>query len=257
MTTLPVVRIEEHPTGLTSAIETPPTSVANPRYERVVCSSAMTSQADGDPNPSNTTVDASSDPPSAGSAPATSDARGDSETPSLPSRRSEERRLALLGLAVALMGALIGGLLSYLGAWQQARTQIEAQAAQNREDQKKEDRERRAEIYEELLGTADVYAVETNKIITDCKDGKCSPKWGEWQTARYNYQGALNHVWVFGSNDAVAQTGVISASLPDSLWLPSPDTLSLRFDSEKFIVAYQGFQFLMCRELPAQPRSDC
>jgi hypothetical protein len=165
--------------------------------------------------------------------------------------------LALLGLGVALAGALIGGLFSFWGAWWQSHTQMEAQAAQNREDQKKEDREKRAEIYEEYLNASDAYAVETNEIITDCKDRKCSPDWGKWQTARHDYQGALNHVWVFGSDAAVAQTGMVSESLPQSLWVPSSDTLSLRFDAEKFTVAYQGFQSLMCRELPAQPRSGC
>ncbi|WP_330355384.1 hypothetical protein [Streptomyces chartreusis] len=165
--------------------------------------------------------------------------------------------MALLGLAVAFAGALIGGFFSYWGAWQQARTQIEAQAAQNHEEQKKEDREKKAEVYEGFLNASDTYAIETHEIITDCKDKKCSPDWDKWQTARSEYQGALNHVWVYGSDAAVSQTGLVSASLPASLWVPSSDTLSLRFNSEEFTVAYQGFQALMCEELPAQPRAGC
>ncbi|MGQ4712323.1 hypothetical protein ACUN22_01420 [Streptomyces anulatus] len=169
----------------------------------------------------------------------------------------DERRLIMLGFGVALIGAIIGGGFSYLGAWHQSRTQLEAQEAQGREDRKKEDREKRAEVYEDFLGAADVFAVKTNGIITDCKDGKCSPNWHAWQTSRAEYQGALNQVWVYGSDQAVTQTGRVSAALPKSLWEPSADELHLTFESANFRAAYQGFQSLMCRELPASPRTAC
>ncbi|GGK13047.1 hypothetical protein GCM10011583_51260 [Streptomyces camponoticapitis] len=163
----------------------------------------------------------------------------------------------MLGFGVALIGAVIGGGFSYLGAWHQSRTQLEAQEAQGREDRKKEDREKRAEVYEGFLGAADIFAVKTNGIITDCNDGKCSPDWHAWQTLRAEYQGALNQVWVYGSDEAVTQTGRISAALPKSLWEPNADELHLTFESANFRTAYQGFQSLMCRELPASPRTAC
>ncbi len=93
----------------------------------------------------------------------------------------------MIGFGVALAGAVIGGGFSYFGSWYQSRTQIEAQISQNREDQKKEDRERRAEVYEEFLVASDVFAVSTNEIVEDCKDGKCSPNWNEWNSARSAY----------------------------------------------------------------------
>ncbi|MEV7655641.1 hypothetical protein AB0O39_15850 [Streptomyces anulatus] len=169
----------------------------------------------------------------------------------------DERRLIMLGFGVALIGAIIGGGFSYLGAWHQSRTQLEAQGAQGREDRKKEDREKRAEVYEGFLGAADVFAVKTNEIVTDCKDGKCSPDWHAWQTSRAEYQGALNQVWVYGSDKAVAQTSRVSAALPKSLWEPNADELHLTFESANFRATYQGFQSLMCRELPAIPRTAC
>ncbi|WP_328500583.1 hypothetical protein OG828_07685 [Streptomyces sp. NBC_00457] len=199
---------------------------------------------DGDPNPGTRQVRGNSN--TSTTAPDTSS-----------SQHSEDHRIVLIGFAVALIGALIGGVFSYLGAYQQARTQIESQSSQLFEDQKKEQREKRAEVYEEFLKAADTFAVETNKIITDCKDGKCSPNWGDWQTARYDYQGAVNHVWVFGSDAAVKQLVAVSGTLPESVWAPNSDELNLRFKSTGFTTAYNGFQSLMCRELPAQPRNSC
>jgi hypothetical protein len=163
----------------------------------------------------------------------------------------------LFGFVGALLGALVGGLLSYLGSYQQVKAQLETQASQMLEDQKKEQREKRGKVYEEFMKAANDFAVETSQIITDCKDGKCSPKWGDWYNARAEYQVAVNHVWVFGSDAAVIQGKRVSSTLPASLWDPESNELRLKFESARFNIAYQGFQAVMCSELPAQPRSGC
>jgi hypothetical protein len=184
----------------------------------------------------------------------------DSDTPdtAAPSRRrNAERHPVMLGFLGALLGALIGGVLSYLGSYQQVKAQLETQASQVLQDQKKEQREKREKVYGEFTEAANEFAVQTNEIITDCKDGKCSPKWDDWYGARADYQVAINHLWVFGSEAAVTKGKQVSSTLPASLWDPKSDELHLQFDSGKFNIAYRGFQSVMCRELPAQPRSGC
>jgi len=217
----------------------------------------MTSQGGEDPNSSGDPAASNAALPSGDSSGNGNSGEGDQGRRNVRSQRSEDRRLALYGLAGALAGAILGGLFSFWGSWQQARTQLEAQVAQNREDRSKEDREKKAEVYEEFLDTANSFAVETNKIITDCKDGKCSPDWDKWQTARYNYQGAVNRVSVWGSDAASDQMAELSETLPNSLWSPDSDSISLHFKSKEFSVSYLAFQSLMCRELPANPRKGC
>ncbi|MFB6550160.1 hypothetical protein [Streptomyces sp. NPDC056405] len=168
-----------------------------------------------------------------------------------------ERKLAIAGLAVALAGALIGGFFSYLGAWQQSRSQTASQESQYREERSKEDREKRADVYEKLLETSNLFAIATDEIVNDCSDRNCSPDWGKWENARFEFQGSLNAVWVYGSDDAAAQAGAISATLPESIGFPKPDELHIRVKSLEFARAYSEFQALMCRELPAVPRKGC
>lgn len=182
---------------------------------------------------------------------------GTSDTVASSRRSNAERHPVLFGFFGALLGALVGGLLSYLGSYAQAKAQLDSQASQILQDQKKEQRKKREKVYAEFTQAANAFAVETSQIITDCKDGKCSPRWNDWYDARAEYQAAINHVWVFGSEAAVAQGKQISSTLPASLWDPESDELHLHFESARFKIAYQGFQSVMCRELPAQPRSGC
>ncbi|MDX2827795.1 hypothetical protein PV416_43795 [Streptomyces ipomoeae] len=165
--------------------------------------------------------------------------------------------MVIAGLAVALAGALIGGFFSYLGAWQQSRAQMAAQESLYREDRAREDREKRSEVYKRLLETSNSFAVATDEIATDCSDRKCSPDWSEWEDARFEFQGALNEVWIYGSDDAAAQAEVISTTLPESIGFPKPDELHIGVKSVEFAQAYSGFLALMCRELPAVPRNGC
>lgn len=80
-----------------------------------------------------------------------------------------------MGFAVALVGALIGGGFSYLGAWQQTRSQEHSQTLQDAADRKKEDRDKRASTYDEFINAADSYAVQTNK--SRCRRSDAVPLW--------------------------------------------------------------------------------
>lgn len=168
-----------------------------------------------------------------------------------------ERKMVIAGLVVALAGALIGGFFSYLGAWQQSRSQMAAQESQYREDRAREDREKRSDVYKGMLDSSNAFAVATDEIATDCSDGKCSPDWSKWENTRFEFQSALNNVWIYGSDDAATQAEVISTALPESIGFPKPDELRISVKSVEFAQAYSGFQALMCRELPAVPRRGC
>jgi hypothetical protein len=163
-----------------------------------------------------------------------------------------------MGFAVALIGALIGGGFSYLGAWQQIRSQEHTQTLQDTVERRKEDRDKRVSTYEEFINAADSYAVQTSEILATCKGkASCNPDFDKWDSARSAYQGAVNHVYVYGSDAAVSQSRRVSSTLPPSLWSPDPKRLKIFFHEADFTKAYDGFETLMCRELPADPRSGC
>lgn len=169
-----------------------------------------------------------------------------------------QRSEILIGLTGIVLGAAIAGGFSSLAAWQQTRSTERVQESQTLEERRSEDREKRAEVYSVFLHSADEFAAETSNAISSCtKKNPCEFDWQAWDEARSAYQGSINSVYVYGSDDAVRASRAVSASLPSSIWKPPPASPHLEFEAEQFSAAYRGFQSTMCQELPAIPRDSC
>ncbi len=169
-----------------------------------------------------------------------------------------QRSEILIGLTGIVLGAAIAGGFSSLAAWQQTRSTEQVQESQTLEEHRSEDREKRAEVYSDFLHSSDKFAVETSNTISNCaKKNPCKFDWRAWDEARSAYQGSVNSVYVYGSDDAVRASRAVSASLPSSIWEPPPASPHLEFKAEQFRTAYREFQLTMCHELPAIPRDSC
>lgn len=161
------------------------------------------------------------------------------------------RWLEVLVPAVSgLIGALIGGGSAYLAA-----------SADLDEKRTAEIRQHRASVYHRFLEHANSYAVETTKLLQSCPRGtKCTlpPKGvSEFQRARFNFQGAINDVYVYGSNRAVDALRILTSTLPPSLAPMNGEFSVIPIQEEAFTKAYQGFQHVMCQEVSPSPNDRC
>lgn len=177
----------------------------------------------------------------------------------------------------ALVGALLGAGAGYLGVERSIEGQLDQQSQAFDEDREQRSDDRRGEVYAAFLDAANHYAFATAAITSrlegDCADDEppdaCFSRLftelvaaglvSDFQDARFDYQGALNDVFVFGSDEAVDRSRELSANVPTSLATPGLDSLTFGegVDGSAFTAAYRDFLALMCEELPAQPRQGC
>lgn len=158
----------------------------------------------------------------------------------------------LIGLAAA--GA------AYFGAQSGANATLEAQEQQLTAQQNQTVRTQREQVYEQYLKSADAYEVASSERYSQCAgDTTCPVNVAGWQSARFNYQGALNAVYVYGSNEAVRYTLLISAAMPPSLGIPSNygNVAPGKVNEDLFVSAFQGFQRMMCLEVNPDPQDAC
>lgn len=156
----------------------------------------------------------------------------------------------LIGITAAVAG--------FFGAQSGANATLEAQRQQLTSEHNETTRTQREQVYQQYLQAANAYDVASSERYSECiSDRGCSTSVAGWQRARFSYQGALNAVYVYGSNEAWRQTHVISSSLPQSLGVNSDDTIPSKVNQNLFTIAYQGFQVIMCLELNPTPQDAC
>lgn len=162
--------------------------------------------------------------------------------------------------AYAVISTLIAGAAgvggSYLGAHavvQSSHDQIQAAAAQAVRD-------KRAAVYSEYLTTANAYSVQVG-VVRDFV--KRQPKgfkpvgdrepFNTLLNTRYDYQGAINNVSVYGSDAAWQALLQVEAAFPPLFGglVPGP------VDGRAFKTAYNNFLTVFCQEVPAVPRAGC
>lgn len=181
------------------------------------------------------------------------------DDPAPPPPRSRRRqpsqpvewRVAVLGVVAALAGALIGGAASFGG-----QIYTEYQEAET------EDRTKKAEVYFAYLDAANSYSNETSQlrrsyVSLPVDSPPPAADYGEWQQARFEYQGAINDLSVYGSDTAWDVHRRIAAAMPQSLFA---STEPVRVDAVNDILLNAGtrdFLSLACQELPASPRAGC
>ncbi|MFC0623712.1 hypothetical protein [Kribbella deserti] len=160
-------------------------------------------------------------------------------------------KVAFIGAGSALLGALVGALVSI----QITGMQLEADRAQ-------EAREKRAVVYADFLDAANSYQLEagyTAKGLAGVSEAdrrklpSDAPVLRNYLKARVRYQNAVIQVYVYGSEDAWRAAQQVGQTLPRAtggLEVPKMDVAT-------FTRAYQNFLRIFCAEAPATPRPTC
>lgn len=161
---------------------------------------------------------------------------------------------------LAAGSAILSGILS-ANATVEAATAREQIATQNARDDAR--REQSLKVYSAYLDAANDYALRNGEMTTELERIRPFPEnervpnpqiFGTWMTARANYQGATNNVFVYGSDEAWQIHGMVAGSLPPAIGS------NIQFgptDEANFRSAYQAFLSMMCREGNASPRPGC
>src|SRR6266571_2130465 len=156
-------------------------------------------------------------------------------------------------IAIPLLIGIVAAGAGFFGARSGANATLEAQRLQLISQHNDIVRTKREAVYQQYLKAADTYDVASSNRYSECIGKKtCSANVAGWQNARYNYQGALNAVYTYGSNKAWQQTHEISAALPPSL--ASGDTPPGRVNDDLFRSGYTKFLTIMCREVNPDPQ---
>ncbi|TCC16509.1 hypothetical protein E0H58_39210 [Kribbella speibonae] len=166
--------------------------------------------------------------------------------------KNRDYKIGFISAGSALFGAFIGALAS-LGV-----TTLQLHA-----DLDKDARAKRAEVYAAFLDVADRYhsqTLETNQTIASLPPDKRarltgnSPEIAAFLKLRSEFQGQINQVYVYGSDDGWERARELAAWLPDS----NMGELEFRDVSESgFSGAYNALLQVFCQEAPAKPRDKC
>ncbi len=165
----------------------------------------------------------------------------------------------LIAAGLGLGGGLVG---AYLGAHATVVTQREQLQA----SRSAEARTKRATVYAHFLDASNRYAIEQSQSYSIAR--KCFPKLsirrfscllgkeaGRLQNARYQFQGALNYVFVYGSAAGVRAALNLATQLPPAVGHLNGLVHIARVSDAAFARTYAAFLDVMCREVSAEPRS--
>lgn len=174
-------------------------------------------------------------------------------------KRAGDRFPAWLSVAGVIVAGLLTAWAAYEGSRVGAQAQLKGQATQLHATLQDETRQKRASVYGNFLNAADSYASATDGLmISFVHCHPCTPDVAGFEKARAAFQGAINDVYVYGSAAAVAASERVAGTLPASLGNYGPvQKLTLIFNQAGFVSSYRSFQAVMCREVPAIPRSSC
>lgn len=173
-------------------------------------------------------------------------------------REQAKKRRFPWTIAATATVTVVSGL---LGGWAGSALTVKASVDAER-------RVRVGEVYADYLNAADSYytaAADLDRAfdkLTPTKDGSASNPSvlqlpvDAFEEARHDYQGAINDVYVYGSEAAWEANRKVAKVLPVALGsvakrdVPRPDPVA-------FGEAYADFLDVFCREATAEPRQDC
>lgn len=166
-------------------------------------------------------------------------------------------------VVAALIAAVIGGGAGVGGSYLGAHAAVQANDSLIRATQAQTTRDKRAAVYSAYLDAANNYADQDRRAFDLLTNELKGVKAGtgvegppaSFSAARFAYQGAINSLYVYGSDAAWTAHQEVAAVLPASL---GGDGFQVtRVDSSAFESAYRGFLRVFCGEVPAVPRSGC
>ncbi len=182
----------------------------------------------------------------------------------------------VIPLAAAVLG--LGGALS--GAYLGARATIETQKQQADEDRARQARQKRTQVYSRFLDAAVAYQAATENVFDStvrlptgrvskglasrCAAGRSTKTCrlsrrviAAYYDRQQRFQGALNDVYVFGSEAGLSAARELSRGLPASLY-KGPRRVSIQpTDFGRYTRGYNALLDAMCREVTREPRPNC
>lgn len=114
-------------------------------------------------------------------------------------------------------------------------------------------------VYAAYLDAANSYnnaALDQARAQAALPASRVQPQSAAFEHARHEFQGAINEVYVYGSEDAWEANLKVVKVLPVALG-NLPDRKIFGPDPVKFQTAYNQFLNVFCREAVAEPRKDC
>lgn len=154
--------------------------------------------------------------------------------------------VGVVGAVLALLGAGIGANAALGGVDRQIEAQNEARS-----------QDKRDVAYKAYLGAANTYFYAWDDFVKAKTQTAQTEAANRYQSARFEFQGQTNEVWVHGSDKAVKALNALKRTMPNSLAssdLPSLDVLP---DSAAFRDAYNDFLQVRCEEVAPVSRTGC
>lgn len=166
-----------------------------------------------------------------------------------------ERHPTLTAGLISLLAALVAGAIGFLGAQVGAQTslnvaKIEAEAEDNRIAQ-----DRRDVVYKGFLDAANTYfyawdSIENAESLLPLETEKL-------RTARFEYRGHLNEVYVHGSEAGWAAAKKVNSVLPPSAVYSPIHPATYRADPVAFQEAFKELLDIRCGEATPVLRNGC
>lgn len=154
--------------------------------------------------------------------------------------------VGVVGAVLALAGAGIGANAALGGV----DRQIEAQNAARSQD-------KRDVAYKAYLEAANNYFYAWDRFVrAETSTGRTEAA-NRFQSARFEYRGQTNEVWVHGSDKAVKALNAVTRTMPNSLAFSDLPPLDVLPDSAAFRDAYNDFLQVRCEEVAPVSRTGC
>jgi hypothetical protein len=178
--------------------------------------------------------------------------------PRLRGRGATPLGAALIGVAAALLAATLTSAVALVAQDDKLEADRAALQRQLTASRGADARTKRAEVYAAFLSAANLYSLRAQQLFEAC-DGAdlCSTTDGELRRNRYAFQGAVNDVYIYGSDEANAVSGLISALLPNTNIGLSNEIELKPIDEDAVAAAYRSMLLRACIEASAEPRQAC
>lgn len=125
---------------------------------------------------------------------------------------------AIIPAVAALVGAAIGGGFTAQAASVAAETQQAMQQAQFDQEQSRLLREKREPYYATYDAAVQKFATQvSSRYECELQKVACRYSRNEVQTARYDLQGAINDIHIFGSAEMRDAVGIVAGTMPSTM----------------------------------------
>lgn len=164
-------------------------------------------------------------------------------------------KLALTGVIItaltALAGAGIGGYFTAANAQVAAESQKALQEEQFDEEKKRLLRDQRAPYYAAYDAAVQTFATQMT-VRNECEKKKlatCRYSVEDLQTARYELQGAINNIYIYGSIEMQAAVTLMSATMPRTMVGLSGYAEAGPVDAPAFLEALNKVRAVTCYDV--------